>query len=209
MTDPDRLDLRDIGEADVYIGDELAAHLVRQRGDSVSFEYVGEAHPTDRRVRDRSVSWSLLRSGEYPVTTTGGAVPSYFAGLLAEGVRLGVVTSSTKTSAGDHLTLLLAIGADTVGNVRVFPAGVDPVQPLRLFQPESDTDFRAVFAKLTGSVRADPVGLAGAGPRQSAGSGTTRTPSIRNGLAHHQCLVAFHHLGSGSLTRADRSVDEP
>ena len=71
MTDPDRLDLRDIGEADVYIGGEPSAHLVRQRGDKVSFDYVGEAHPTDRRVRDRSVSWSLLRSGEYPVTTNG------------------------------------------------------------------------------------------------------------------------------------------
>jgi serine/threonine-protein kinase HipA len=179
MTDPDRLDLRDIGEADVYIGDQLAAHLVRQRGDSVSFEYVGEAHPTDRRVRDRSVSWSLLRSGEYPVTTTGGAVPSYFAGLLPEGVRLGVVTSSTKTSADDHLTLLLAIGADTVGNVRVFPAGVDPVQPLPLFEPQRDTDFRAVFAKLTRSVRADPVGLAGVQPKVSAGmlSAPTRTRS--------------------------------
>jgi serine/threonine-protein kinase HipA len=130
-------------------------------------------------VRDRSVSWSLLRSGEYPVTTTGGAVPSYFAGLLPEGVRLGVVTSSTKTSADDHLTLLLAIGADTVGNVRVFPAGVDPVQPLPLFEPQRDTDFRAVFAKLTRSVRADPVGLAGVQPKVSAGmlSAPTRTRS--------------------------------
>ncbi|MEO6793772.1 MAG: type II toxin-antitoxin system HipA family toxin [Mycobacterium sp.] len=169
MTNPDRTDLRDIGEADVYIGDELAAHLVRQRGDDVSFDYVGGAHPTNRRVRDRSVSWSLLRSGEYPVTTTGGAVPSYFAGLLPEGVRLGVVTSSTKTSADDHLTLLLAIGADTIGNVRVVPAGVDPVQPLPLFEPGCDTDFRAVFAKLTGSVDADPVGLAGVQPKVSAG----------------------------------------
>ncbi|UNC00395.1 HipA N-terminal domain-containing protein [Mycolicibacterium boenickei] len=39
-----------------------------------------------------------------------------FAGLLPEGVQLGVVTTLTKTSADDHLTLLLAIGADTIGN---------------------------------------------------------------------------------------------
>ena len=168
MTTPGRLDLREIAEADVYIDDDLAAHLVRESGDRVSFDYVVDQRPTEARVRERSVSWSLLRTGQYPVLTTGGAVPPFFAGLLPEGVRLGVVTSSTKTSADDHLTLLLAIGADTVGNVRVVPAGVDPTRPLPMFEPERDTDFRAVYAKLTGSVDADPVGLAGVQPKVSA-----------------------------------------
>ena len=68
----------------------------------------------------------------------------------------------------DHLTLLLAIGADTVGNVRVVPAGVEPARPVPMFDPERDTNFRAVFAKLTGSVDADPVGLAGVQPKVSA-----------------------------------------
>jgi serine/threonine-protein kinase HipA len=179
MTNPDRLDLREITEADVYIDDDLAAHLTRERGDKVSFAYAINQHPTEGRVRERSVSWSLLRSGEYPIVVTGGAVPAFFAGLLPEGVRLGVVTSSTKTSADDHLTLLLAIGADTVGNIRVFPVGVDPVRPLPLFDPERDTDFQAVFARLTGSVDADPVGLAGVQPKVSAGilSAPTQTRS--------------------------------
>ena len=168
MTTPGRLDLREIAEADVYIDDDLAAHLVRESGDRVSFDYVVDQRSTEARVRERSVSWSLLRTGQYPVLTTGGAVPPFFAGLLPEGVRLGVVTSSTKTSADDHLTLLLAIGADTVGNVRVVPAGVDPTRPLPMFEPERDTDFRAVYAKLTGSVDADPVGLAGVQPKVSA-----------------------------------------
>ncbi len=168
MTRPRRLDLRNVAEADVYIGEDLAAHLVRERGDTISFDYIAVRHPTEARIRDRSVSWSLLRSADYPVVTTGGAVPPFFAGLLPEGVRLGVVTSSTKTSADDHLTLLLAIGADTVGNVRVVPAGAGLASPLPMFEPERDTDFRAVFAKLTGSVDADPVGLAGVQPKVSA-----------------------------------------
>ena len=100
--------MREVDTADVYIGDDLAARLVRQRGDKVSFDYL-EDGPLGRRVRDRSASWSLLRSGEYPVVTTGGSVPAFFAGLLPEGVRLGVVTRSTKTSTDDHLTLLLAV----------------------------------------------------------------------------------------------------
>jgi serine/threonine-protein kinase HipA len=121
MTKPGRLDLRNISEADVYIGDDLAAHLVRESGDTISFNYIDDPRPTEVRIRERSVSWSLLRSREYPVVTTGGAVPPFFAGLLPEGVRLGVVTSSTKTSADDHLTLLLAIGADPVGMAGVQP----------------------------------------------------------------------------------------
>lgn len=179
MTDPVKPDLRDVEAADVYIGNNFTAHLVRQRGDRVSFAYASEDHPIHGLVRDQSVSWSLLRSGEFPVVTTGGAVPAFFAGLLPEGVRLGVVTSSTKTSADDHFTLLLAVGADTIGNVRIFPAGTDPVRPLPLFEPERDTDFRAVFAKLTGSVDADPVGMAGVQPKVSAGmmSAPTQTRS--------------------------------
>jgi serine/threonine-protein kinase HipA len=199
MTNPDGPDLREITEADVYIDDDLAAHLTRERGDKVSFAYINQ-HPTEGRVRERSVSWSLLRSGEYPIVSTGGAVPAFFAGLLPEGVRLGVVTSSTKTSADDHLTLLLAIGADTIGNIRVFPAGVDPVRPLPLFDPERDTDFQKVFAKLTGSVDADPVGLAGVQPKVSAGmlSALTQTRSgpaiLKLNPASYPKLVENEHF---------------
>jgi serine/threonine-protein kinase HipA len=174
MTDRIGLDLREVTKADVYLGEVLAAHLTRERGDTVSFDYVADERG-EGRVRDRSVSWSLLRSGEYPVTAAGGAVPPYFAGLLPEGIRLGVVTSSTKTSADDHLTLLLAIGADTIGNIRVFPAGATPLRPLPMFEPERDNDFQAVFAKLTGSVEADPVGLAGVQPKVSASMMSTPT----------------------------------
>lgn len=179
MTRPGRLDVRSVTEADVYVGDDLAGHLRRDRGDTITFNYITDEGAGGGRVRDRSVSWSLLRSGEYPVVTTGGAVPPFFAGLLPEGVRLGVVTSSTKTSADDHLTLLLAIGADTIGNVRVVPAGVGPAQRLPMFSPERDTDFRAVFARLTGSVDADPIALAGVQPKVSAAmlSAPTQTRS--------------------------------
>ncbi len=179
MTTPEASDLRGIVEADVYLGDDRVAHLARQAGDQISFDYLAEGPAVGGALRDRSVSWSLLRSRDYPVVTAGGAVPAFFAGLLPEGVRLGVVTTSTKTSADDHLTLLLAIGADTIGNVRVFPAGVDPVQPAAMFDPEQDTDFRLVFEKLTGSVSADPVGMAGVQPKVSAGmlSAPTQTRS--------------------------------
>lgn len=182
MTTPEASDLREVVEADVYLGDDRVAYLARQAGDQISFDYVADRPAVGGALRNKSVSWSLLRSGDYPVVTSGGAVPAFFAGLLPEGVRLGVVTASTKTSADDHLTLLLAIGADTIGNVRVFPVGVGPLQPAAMFDPERDTDFQLVFEKLTGSVSADPVGLAGVQPKVSAGMLTAPTQT-RSGPA--------------------------
>jgi serine/threonine-protein kinase HipA len=174
-----RSDLRAVVDADVYLDDHLVARLARGSRDTITFDYVDDFDAGDRGIRARSVSWSLLRTADYPLTTTGGAVPPFFAGLLPEGVRLGVVTTSTKTSPDDHLTLLLAIGADTIGNVRVLPAGAEPPLPTPMFDPERDTDFRAIYDKLTGSVDADPIGLAGVQPKVSAAmmSAPTRTRS--------------------------------
>lgn len=168
MNAVDPADLRHITEADVYVGDHLIGTLSRDHHDTVSFDYVGTDEPTEGPVRDRSVSWSLLRTGRFPVRTTGGAVPPFFAGLLPEGVRLGVVTASTKTSPDDHLTLLLAVGADTIGDVRVLPAGSPAPARLPMFDPGRDTDFQAVYAAMAGSVAADPVALSGVQPKVSA-----------------------------------------
>jgi len=200
MTAVEPLDLRATTDADVYIDDALSGRLTRQSQDSITFDYLPAEPSTESSVRDRSVSWSLLRTDEYPRTATGGAVPPFFAGLLPEGVRLGVVTASTKTSADDHLTLLLAVGADTIGNVRVVPAGTPPPSRLPMFQPDRDNDFRAVYAKLTGSVDADPVGLAGVQPKVSAvtWSTTTRTSAgpaiLKLGPAQFPLLVENEHF---------------
>jgi serine/threonine-protein kinase HipA len=169
----DGLDLRDVNDADVYLDDDVVASLTRSPRDEIRFDYNSSSQTSGLSLRDRSVSWSLLINGNYPLTTTGGAVPPFFAGLLPEGVRLGVVTSSTKTSADDHLTLLLAIGADTVGNVRVLPAGEKPPAREPMFVPSRDKDFRAVFQRLIGSVETDPVGLSGVQPKVSAAMWST------------------------------------
>jgi serine/threonine-protein kinase HipA len=171
--------VREVTNADVYLDDELVANLTRLPGDEIRFSYHNSSLAPDSTVREQSVSWSLPIDADYPLITTGGAVPPFFAGLLPEGVRLGVVTSSTKTSADDHFTLLLAIGADTIGNVRVLPAGTSHPQLTPMFVPERETDFREVFDRLTGSFEADPVGLTGVQPKVSAAMWSTpaTTPS--------------------------------
>jgi len=194
-------DLRDVSGADVYLDDEVVARLNRLPGDEIRFAYDTLTPLAGESIRDRSVSWSLLVNGEYPLTTSGGAVPPFFAGLLPEGIRLGVVTSSTKTSTDDHFTLLLAIGADTIGNVRVLPSGAELPDSPPMFAPDRDTDFRAVFQRLTGSVEADPVGLSGVQPKVSAAmwstpANTTLGPAILklNPPTGHQRLVENEHF---------------
>ena len=118
-----------MSQADVYIGDARAATLLRDDRDRVTFRYNADFldDHRDTPVRDRSVSWTLLSTSTFrKVTADGGAVPPFFAGLLPEGVRLDAAIASTKTSADDHLTLLLSVGADTIGNVRIVPAGAAP-----------------------------------------------------------------------------------
>lgn len=91
-----------------------------------------------------------------------GAVPPFFAGLLPEGRRLTALRVAAKTSADDDLTLLMAVGADTVGHVQVFPSG-EPVSaaeddPVGAFE---DVKFHELFASVLGRDPADRVGLPG------------------------------------------------
>jgi serine/threonine-protein kinase HipA len=55
------------------------------------------------------------------VVTEGANLHPFLAGLLPEGTRLEALTRATKTSPDDLLSLLLAAGPETVGDVRVVP----------------------------------------------------------------------------------------
>lgn len=62
---------------------------------------------------------STLSLSDDPVITPAGAVPPFFAGLLPEGRRLNALRRTVKTSADDELSLLAAVGRDTIGDVTV------------------------------------------------------------------------------------------
>lgn len=107
-------------KADVYKQDTLAGHFFRT------------PHTTEFRY-----SADYLDSHHAPVATTlpltdepfvyqAGALPPFFTGLLPEGRRLTSLRNVLKVSKDDELSLLLAVGADTVGDVRVLPPGVVP-----------------------------------------------------------------------------------
>ena len=114
-------DFRSVSIADVYKGGRLAGTLVRE-AHSITFSYdesyLSGGAPIAFHAPLDMGSW----------VATGGAVPSYFAGLLPEGIRLDALVRSVHTSKDDMFSLLLAIGSDAVGDVVILPHGEAPTK---------------------------------------------------------------------------------
>jgi serine/threonine-protein kinase HipA len=148
-------DYTTVRRADVYKNGELAAHLERSSA-GVEFSYlpawIGSAGPPVA---------TTLPVTQTPVVTTGGAVPAFFAGLLPEGHRLTALRRSIKTSPDDELSLVLAVGADTIGDVTIVPDGVEPssVRPRLSVDNFAKVEFRRLLDDL--NIHVDRVGIPG------------------------------------------------
>ena len=140
--------LRKVDVADVYVGDALAAQL--SRGDGVTrFAYL-----TDYlRHQGPGLATTLPRS-DARVESPAGALPPFFAGLLPEGRRLTAIRTAVKTSADDDLSLLLAVGGDTIGHTRVVAHG-EPLPPdetaLSVVADPSEVSFAELFRQAIGA----------------------------------------------------------
>lgn len=143
MSDP-----RDVCRAVVRKAGVPAAMLTRERG-VVTFAYLDDY--------DGSAVATTLPLDAPPVTTVGGALPPFFAGLLPEGRRLTALRQAVKTSADDELSLLLAVGGSTIGDVTVVAEGEDPTPPT----PLVDSDELRFADLLAESGVVDRVGLPG------------------------------------------------
>lgn len=140
MTRP--ADAKFVTRASVYKQDVLAGDITRtETGNSFQYreDYLAAA--------GHAVASTLpLRS--QPYVTDSGALPPFFTGLLPEGARLDAVIASVGTSADDELSLLLAVGSDTVGDVRVVPQDSVPVEPAQdLPTDPAATRFRDLLAR--------------------------------------------------------------
>lgn len=164
MTSPDETleQLRDVEQADVYKAGRLAATLTRTTA-GIEFRYRPDWIDGD----EPPVATTLPVTSE-PVLCPGGAVPAYFAGLLPEGRRLGALRREVKTSADDELSLLLAVGADAVGDVQVMPSGQAPaeVPPRVTIETVSEVSFAELLDEL--GIRAQRAALPGVQDKVSA-----------------------------------------
>lgn len=149
--------------AEVYKGGRLAAHLTRIAGGQVAFSYTA-----DWVSAGGPPVATTLPVTEDDVVTGAGAVPPFFAGLLPEGRRLGALRRSVKTSADDELTLVMAVGGDTVGDVRVVAEGDSPGHVPARLQIESFDQVRFADLLAEMDVRVDRVGLPGVQDKVSA-----------------------------------------
>lgn len=109
-----------IWKADVYKAGVYAATLTRA-SDGVRFAYAA-----DYLERGLPAIATTLPLTDQPVVTPAGAVPPFFAGLLPEGRRLTALQRRVKTSADDELSLVVAVGQDTIGDVQVVAEGNVP-----------------------------------------------------------------------------------
>jgi len=155
----DPLSVVEVPTADVHKAGRLAGRLTRTR-DGVVFSYLdGYDGPP--------VATTLPRGAD-PVLRPGGALPAFFTGLLPEGRRLGALRRAVKTSVDDELSLLLAVGDDTIGDVQVVPTGAAPVRlPARVeLDPSRPVRFRDLLTEL--DLHPDRTGLPGIQEKVSA-----------------------------------------
>lgn len=132
ISDDNLLSLKHEPTADVYKGGSLAGRLDRNPDGSITFRY----YEMYLAAGGPAIAFTLPLSAD-PVTTPNGGLPPFFTGLLPEGYRLTALTQRLKTSANDELSLLLAVGADTPGDVQVVPGG----QQVRTPKPAVELDL--------------------------------------------------------------------
>ncbi|HEX5996364.1 MAG TPA: HipA domain-containing protein [Jiangellales bacterium] len=156
--------LRFVERARVYKKDRLAGVLVR-RTDGVAFSYL----PGYLDEGGPAVASTLPPSRD-TVVTMAGALPPFFSGLLPEGRRLTALRTAVKTSPDDELSLLLAVGGDTVGDVRVLPEDAEPdeLEPLVRVSDWSEASFAELFAAATGTTEIDRIAIPGVQEKVSA-----------------------------------------
>ncbi|MGO4807508.1 type II toxin-antitoxin system HipA family toxin [Arthrobacter sp. 2MCAF15] len=148
--------------ADIYKAGVLAARLERHDG-GTRFSYL----PAYLASGGPAVASSLPLTAD-PVLSAAGAAPPYFTGLLPEGRRLNALRRSVKTSVDDELSLLIAAGANPVGDVQIVGHGekLDPDEHAVELDPGTPVDFDALLGD---SGLIDPVALAGVQDKLSAG----------------------------------------
>lgn len=171
----DRPDPRDVRVAHVLKSGQPAATLTRVDG-AVEFTY----SPAYLDSGGRAVATTLPLTEE-SLRTVGGAVPAFFANLLPEGRRLTALRRAVKTSADDELSLLVAVGADPVGDVQVLtdPDDADPAPVPVVEGSFAELDFADLLAA---HGVGDPSALAGV---QDKVSGRMLTvPLAHAGRAH-------------------------
>lgn len=128
-------DIKHCEEADVYQREQLAGKIIRTKEGSL-FRY-NEAYLEQLKQSGRKSGIAYnLSPDKAEHQTKGSNLHPYFAGLLPEGLRLKAIVKNVKTSEDDLLSILIAAGADCIGDVSVIAGGQLPSE----FPPSADVE---------------------------------------------------------------------
>ena len=136
-------DARSVERLDIYRNDERVGTLRRNAEGGSVFEYVAAFFEAHRHLPGGLATH--LPYSKPTVESRGVNLPTYFAGLLPEGLRLRALVRRAKTSEDDLFTLLVAAGADCVGDLfpvlpkaKTVPLETDPEETVPLDQISFD-----------------------------------------------------------------------
>jgi serine/threonine-protein kinase HipA len=158
-----------VARVDVYKHHTRAGELSRTPHGAL-FTYdpaYAQQHAGDAQ---RGVAFGLPVRAE-PYEVIGTNLHPFFAGLLPEGLRLKALVRALKTSEDDLFSLLVASGADTIGDVSVAAHGELPKEqaPVTDTIALSDISFRELFEQtLRFDESAAELSIAGVQPKVSA-----------------------------------------
>lgn len=155
--------MRPVNKVDIFVGDAYAGSLERTASGCAfryALDYLAQGGPA-------AASTLPLTPEAYEVH--GVNLPTFFANLLPEGLRLDAIAAKVKTSRDDRLSLLVASGNDAIGDVSVRAAGRKGALTSPSVDPATDT-FRKVFDARYGlnSRSSERVSIAGVQEKLSA-----------------------------------------
>lgn len=120
-------DIKHCEQADVYKGQKLAGKITRTK-DGSRFRYDDEFLEHSKSKKHRYGIAYNLPPTQVEYQTKGANLHPYFAGLLPEGLRLKAIVKNVKTSEDDLLSILIAAGADCIGDISVIAGGQLPME---------------------------------------------------------------------------------
>ena len=186
-------DFRSVETLDVFRNDEPVATLTRQ-SKGCSFRY----------------SDSFLASGERPIAlhlpkSPGGMLvegmanlPTYFAGLLPEGIMFNAVKTMIGSATDDLFAILAATGSDAIGDITVRIPGETEHRPTINLAEASDI-IESLIQKNQTLARTRFTAISGVQPKMSLGE-------IMRASRNHMFIAKFESPDFPDLIRNEHAT---
>ena len=181
--------------ASVLRGSDVVGTLERtDRG--AAFQYSSEYVDGHNNALGR-VAYNMPVQRE-PFVVNGTNLHPFFAGLLPEGLRFNALTQHVKTSKDDLMSLLIAAGPDTIGDIHVVPKQFEkqPINAIVEVEEISDVRFEDLWVRSVnygGDALREYMSVSGVHRKVSASMISFPVRGVRKKEAHILKLGSSNH----------------